>query len=414
MAKTRLPVSLLLSFAVLVFFPSAASAQLVLGQYEDEAPLRTWNVFGFQTAPSLGRGETTFAIASDSSSALTNPALLLDLPRFTATLGLTSSFASLNKFSLVNTGVLRTSGNPSLLLQALDFGGLTYRFKGWALGLSIALIEIYNRPGINYEASSNGIPFYALNFSQEGILRNTNLSVARRLSRRIQVGLGINLISGHLKRNTVENYVSPSITISDRLSQDFSGFFINGGLIVKITDKWTSALVFRTAYTKKSQSQSQLEYIAPAGGTDIRIAASSSDSYKQPLVVGAGIDYKISARFRVVSDLSFFNWSAYKIEYFDEAPERNFKDTLKWGLGTEYFIPLRIFKVDGFIPLRFGVVYDPQPMKEPVSAYTCFSAGAGFHWRMIALDLGASFGREKGSGNSLEARRISVSLSVGL
>ena len=414
MPKPSLLAPLLSILVVLSVFPVDASAQLVLGQYEDEAPLRTWNLFGFQTAPSLGRGDTAFTVPGDGSAALANPALLLDLPRFTATLNATSLFVSLHKFSIVNTGVLSTSANPSLGLQALDFGGLTYQFKGWALALTVALMEIYDRPSTRYEASYNKVLYYTLDFSQKGILRNTNLSLARRLGRRLQIGLGLNLVSGELKTDLVETYQENGITISDHKSQDFSGFYLNGGIIARFTDKWAAALVFRTPYTRKSPGKSQLEYTAPAGDTDIRITGSSSDTYKQPLAIGAGVSYKFNSNFQVVSDLSFFNWSAYKIEYFGEATERNFKDTLKWGLGAEYAVHLRIFKADGLVPLRIGAVYDSQPMKKPDSAYAYFSAGTGFHWKKIALDVGGSFGREKGSGNSLEARRISLSLCLQL
>jgi len=410
----RLSASLhLIILAVFLAFPVSASAQLVLGQYEDEAPLRTWNIFGFQTAPSLGRGDTAFTIADDCSVALTNPALLIDLPRFTATLNAPSYFTSLYKFSLINTGVLSTTRNPSLTLYALDFGGLSCQFRGWAFALTAALVEIYDRPSVRYEASYHGTLYYTLDFSQEGILRTTNLSIARRLGR-FQVGLGFNLASGDLKREIVETYLDPGITISDNKSQKFSGFFLNGGIVARITDKWGAALVFRTPYTKKSESKSELEYSAPAGGTDIKIAADSSDTYKQPLVLGLGISYKFSPNFQVFSDLSYFNWSGYSVEYFGEEMERNFRDTLKLGLGAEYVVHLRIFKADAFIPLRIGAAYDPQPMQEPNSAYTYFSAGTGLRWRMISLDFGASFGREKGSGNSLEARRISLSLSIHL
>jgi hypothetical protein len=412
--QIRCPVILALFLALLLAFPALSSAQLVLGQYEDEAPLQTWNIFGFQTAPSLGRGETGFTIASDCSAALTNPALLADLPRLTATLNATSYYTSLYKFSIINTGVLSTGRNPSFTLYALDFGGLSYQFKGWALAVTVALVEIYERPSARYEASYNGQLYYTLDFHQNGVLRNTNLSVAHKIGSRFQAGVGFNLVSGDLTREVTETYLDPGVTISDNKSQDFSGFFLNGGIAAKITDKWRAALVFRTPFSKKSQSKSDLDYSAPAGGTNIKISADSSDTYKQPFVLGLGASYTVSPEFQVFSDLTYFNWSAYKVVYFGEEKVRNFKDTLKFGLGAEYSVRLRVFQADASVPLRAGLVYDPQPMKEPGSSYIYFSVGTGLHWKMIALDFGASFGRESGSGNSLEARRISLSLSVQL
>jgi hypothetical protein len=61
------------------------SAQLVLGQYEDEAPLGTWNIFGAPSAPSVGLG-VSFVRATDPSISLTTPALLAGLPRFSIAL----------------------------------------------------------------------------------------------------------------------------------------------------------------------------------------------------------------------------------------------------------------------------------------------------------------------------------------
>ena len=83
MTTTRALSYCLLVLAILIALPVASPAQLVIGQYEDEAPLRTWNSFGLALASSLGRGETMFALADDCSAALSNPALLADLPRLT-------------------------------------------------------------------------------------------------------------------------------------------------------------------------------------------------------------------------------------------------------------------------------------------------------------------------------------------
>ena len=91
-------------FLLLVFAPALAlltslpaSAQLVVGQYEDEAPLRTWNTFGIPSAPSVGLGGTQFARAFDSSVALVNPALLMSLPRYSVTLTGAWTWASMFK-----------------------------------------------------------------------------------------------------------------------------------------------------------------------------------------------------------------------------------------------------------------------------------------------------------------------------
>jgi hypothetical protein len=399
---------------VMSIFPAAASAQLVLGQYEDEAPLHTWNVFGIQTAASLGRGDTGFALADGAAAALTNPALLAGLPRLTISLNGTLCNASLYKFSLVNTGVLSTSENLAISPRALDFGGVSLQIGPWAVGLSAALTEIYDRPRVDYEYSPGANLAYSLDFSQTGFLRQVNLALARRLGARFRLGLGFNFVDGELDRVTEENYFNPDITISDRKNQAFSGFFLNGGITASISPRLDLAFVFRTPFVKKSESQSELRYVAPAGGTDIRIAADSSDSYNLPMILGLGAGYEISPNFQILADLSYFNWSKYKVEYFGESLTRDFKNTFKAGLGAEYSLVLRLFNSDARLPLRLGLGYDPQPMRDPSSAYTCFSAGAGLHWKILALDFGASFGRESGSDHSLATRRLAISVNVGL
>ncbi len=76
MKKKRL-LSLSITLLLLwLFLLSPAWSQLVLGQYEDEAPLRSWNQYGFLGATSLAVGGTRFAFATDCSTSLANPSLL--------------------------------------------------------------------------------------------------------------------------------------------------------------------------------------------------------------------------------------------------------------------------------------------------------------------------------------------------
>ncbi|MDH7512321.1 MAG: hypothetical protein QHH14_05170 [Clostridiales bacterium] len=413
MAKRFILTSLVV-LAALLFFPTASSAQLVLGQYEDEAPLRTWNIFGFQTASSLGRADISFALASDSAAALTNPALLFSLPRFTVTLSGTESSTSLYKFSIVNTGVLSTEDNLSLNLYAVDFAGISFHSKGWAVGLAVYLSEIYDRPRVSYEYYYRGALTYTLNFHQTGLLRNFSLALARKVSGRIQAGIGLTFFSGEFSRKIEEEWLTSGVAISDAKKQEFSGFYANAGVLVHVTEKLDLALVGRTAHKKKAPATSELVYDSSSTGTNIRIDGEATNTYEQPFVAGLGASYRFLPRLMVAADVAFFNWAGYRADYFDEELGRDFKNTIKASLGAEYAAPVRLFKKEAAIPIRAGVGYDMQPMKEPRSAYTYFSAGAGFYWSMICLDFGASFSRENGSGNSLTTRRMALSLTIKL
>jgi long-subunit fatty acid transport protein len=413
MAK-RFVFPVILALILILAWPQISRGQLVLGQYEDEAPLRTWNIFGFHTASSLGRADTSFALGSDISAALTNPALLLSLPRFTATFNGTASSASLYKFSIINTGVFSTSDNISLNLYALDFAGVSFKSSGWAVGLAVYLSEIYDRPQASYEYQYRGELAYTLDFHQTGLVRNFSLALARKISSRIQAGLGLTFFSGDLSREIKEDWLADGFSISDTKKEEFSGFFANAGILVRVTEKLDLALVGRTAYKKKASVTSELVYDAPSGGTEIRIAAEATNTYEQPLVAGLGACYRFSPQLKAAADVAFFNWASYRVRYFDEELSRDFRNTIKASLGAEYAAPVRLFNKEAAIPIRVGIGYDEQPMKEPLSAYTYFSAGAGLSWSIIRLDFGASFGRESGSGNALTTRRIALSLTLKL
>jgi len=410
----RLRAAIVLFGLAFASFPLLARAQLVIGQYEEEAPFRTWNSFGPATASSLGRGGTCFAYASDSSASLSNPALLLLLPKWTATVNGSLHYASFFKYSLVNTGVLRSDGNTALSLYALDFLGASLHMGKWAFALTFGINEFYDRPSAQAESSYGGTVFYSVGMTQEGILRNLNFSAARSINDWLSAGLGINVSMGNLRREVVEQWTTADISITDRKTRDFQELYLNGGLLMNLADRVRLAAIFRTPYSRTSKNESFLEYSASAGKTDIKMEASSEDKVKQPLILGLGASCKILANLNAALDISYYNWSHYAIDYFGETLERNFRDVVKLGAGIEYQSSFKLFGRRADSPIRLGLVYDPQPMKVPRSSYLSFTFGSGISWQNFELDIGALIGRESGSGNSLEARKISVSLSVQL
>jgi hypothetical protein len=387
---------------------------MVLGQYEDEAPFRTWNTFGITTARSLAMGETQFTLGSDCAVSLTNPALLTRLPKITFAVSSSFNIAQLYRYSIVNTGPFYTRENLSIRVIAFDFAGASIRLKKWTLALSIGLIESYDRPLAEDVYDPAGTVLYLLRVDQEGNLKNINFSIARKLFGGLSVGIGLNYAYGFLEKDISEQLNAGSIAITDSKSHKFQGFYLNGGLVWKLADKIEVAAVFRMPYVKKSKSESFLNYLSPGGDTDIIIEASSRDEYKQPFVAGIGVSYKFSPKLRAASDFTFYNWSKYRVNYFEEELRRDFKDIIKIGAGIEHLSSRRVFGQEVNIPLRAGLIYDPQPMKEPNSSYYYLSLGTGIHWGKFLFDGAVILGRESGSGNSLTASKVALSLSFRL
>jgi len=396
---------------IFLFFPCQARPQLILGQYEDEAPVRTWNTLGIELAPSLACGGAQTAAGWDASAALVNPALLCGLPKVTVAANGSYTSASMFRYSILNTGVFSAQANLTESVYALDFGGVSFRTGDWAFAYSTALLEIYGRPPLDYQIHSQAGVVYTIQALQNGDLRNFNLSVARRLSHRLAAGLGCNLVSGRLEKTISENFVADGITIEDRKNQNFKGFFMNAGFSLLLSESVNLAVAVRTPYARRSDSRSLLEYRAPAAGTDIRISASMEDEYRQPWAAGAGASWRPSLDLKVSADLWFFKWSSYSAVYFGEEKERNFTDVIRLAAGLEYISDYRLFGRTLRSPLRIGISYDPQPMKAPRSAYAYVTFGTGVVFGRIRIDFAGAIGKESGSGRSLSAKRGAITLS---
>lgn len=394
----------------LAFFQKPAQSQLILGQYTDEAPFRTWNILGIATASALAMGNTHFASSADCSASLINPALLSKLPKFSFILSSSSNTASFFRYSIVNTGVLFSAKGLPHSFLAFDFAGVSIKIRNWVIAVNKATLENYSRPEAELEQQYRNSPYYSLSFSQKGALGNINIALSRKLHKKLAVGIGFNFLSGSMEKNLEEKWLYPDITIIDRKSHDFKGFYINGGFYLDFSDKATFSLIFRTPYQKKSQSESLLRYQAPAGNTDIRIESSANNSYKLPLVLGIGLHYNLSKSFQLASDFSFFNWSRYEIQYFEEKLKRDFKDIVKASAGVEYSTYPKIFNQNIKISYRAGVGYDPQPIKDLNSYYLYLSLGSGISFKKFFLDAGILIGKEYGSRTDLTARVVAVTV----
>jgi hypothetical protein len=391
--------------AGLLFAVVPASAQLALGQYEDEAPLGTWNVLGAPSAPAIGLGGTQCARAWDVSASLANPALLASLPRLTASLAVSYGAASFFRYSLVNTGVVESRSNLSMGVFGLDHGGVAWRSGPWAFAVAVAAPESYGRPGV--VVADGG---YQLTFRQTGYLRLLHAGIARRLPWGLTLGLGRNYATGKLDRTTVEQTadILRVVTITDEKHESFKGLYLNAGLAWTATPKLTAALIVRSPYGKDADGSSLVRYEVPVEGTDIRIDATATNAYRQPWIVGTGVAYGFAPAWTATVEAAWFGWSRYEVSYFDEPLDRPFRNILRAGAGVQFMARAGSGRKPG-IPLRLGIALDPQPVTSVRSTYLNLTFGAGLEYRTVALDFGAAIGRENGSGRDLRVGRIVLS-----
>lgn len=391
-------------------FPRSAPAQLVIGQYEDEAPQRSWNAFGVPAPVSLALGEARFALVSDASAALVNPALLSRLERFTLALSASYGKAEFYRYGIVNTGPVSSEENLRAGLYALEFGGASIRRGRWAFALAAGLVEDYGRPEVRTSYTSRDTLVYTLLWRQTGLLRVFNASVAFDFGGGVSAGLGLNLAAGRHERSLREEYPADGVVITDERTRDLRGGYVNAGLAWRARPGLLFGLVFRSPCAGKADGRSVLGYEASGAGTDIRIDGSASDTFRRPWVAGAGFSWAISRRFRAAADAAFFAWSTYRAEDFGEPLPRDFRNILRAGGGLEYSAFYRLGGRQVRMPFRVGFLLDPQPMKTPRSAYACLTFGTGLELGRFRLDGAAQVGRESGSGRALSVARLAIGL----
>ena len=404
----------LLPGLILIQPPTAAAQMMRLGQYEEEAPLRTWNLFGNLTASQMAMGGTRFAHAAPQavglSAAQANAALL---PRLPGQLTLSASGAfqrsELNAYGPVNTGVFITTGNPGVNNWALESGGIALRYRGWAVALTASISSYFDRPALYVDEEYEGQVVYAIEFAQNGFSRTYNLALSRQVNSWLAAGLGINYTSGSRERETVENIYYRNITLGDAKALDFDAVFLNGGITLDFHQDLTLGIVFRTPHTLSGDGESSVTNLTPPL-TDIRIEASGESRYRQPLVLGAGAEYRPADNVRLAADATFFNWASYEVDFFDENVPRDFKNVLTLSAGAEYRAAFRIKEELFHIPLRVGISYDPQPVTSLDTAYTYVTGGLGLSHRNFFVDVGGRIGWESGSGAGLRAFQANITV----
>lgn len=395
---------LFLSLLLAAALPLAA--QYVPGQYEDEAPFRTWNSFPYIGASALGRGQTSFAWGTDATVSPSNPALLVTLPKWTMTLGGSLHNATALRYGPVNSGPVSSDEPLGHTLISWDHAAASFHSGRWAFSAAVFLSETFDRPIAEISESYYSWT-YVFRYSQSGILRTYHLAASFRLLTGLAVGLGLNIDSGRLEIEMFED-IYGSYQITGTKKADLTGLYLNGGLFWDISPAVRAALTFRTPSTLEAETETVDRFTHPAAGTDISIDGASQDSFRRPLAVGGGISAQFGPRFRTLAEVSWFRWSDYRAVWIGEEQDRGFRDVVRISAGGEYVTDFRLLGKNGKAPVRLGIVYDPQPASVPKSAYLGLTLGTGLEIGSFRLNLGALISVESGSGDRLRGNRISL------
>ncbi|MDD8030949.1 MAG: hypothetical protein PHQ25_03010 [Acidobacteriota bacterium] len=393
---------------ILLLSPTAfGQTQAGPGQYTEEAPLGSWNIFGLETASSLGSGLCQMARVGPASI-LVSPAVTSLNPGTSFSLNLSFNQTQLFKYWLVNTGVLKTNGNLPFRCWQLDYLGLSQKISHWTLGFGWALTENYGRPGLDYNHFEEGVLYNQLNLWQNGHQTNYAFSLARELNRRLSLGVSFIWYRGHLERNLEESWPVDNIKMIDYRYQKIKGFYPVFGLSYILTDWLFVALSLIPAHERKVHGQNNFNYDSPQ--TDIEIVGQASDIIKRPLITGLGARVTLRPNLSGYLEAVYFTWKNYSFSYFGETQTRNFRNVVRLGTGIEYRTKLRFLGRLWTTPYFLGLTVDPQPMTEVSSTYFFLTFGSGISTDLMALSFSTAIGLETGSGQHLKHQRISITL----
>jgi hypothetical protein len=185
---------------------------------------------------------------------------------------------------------------------------------------------------------------------------------------------------------------------------------LTSGLIFRPTAKLSLAVVTRSPYRKKAEGTSLYQFENAATFTDIRIESSASSRFDQPLIVGAGAGYSPQKNLRYSFNISYFNWSRYSVEYFEEKRIRDFRNSLKVYGGVEFLKDLRLFGRIVDAPFRVGFSYDPQPQKAPSYRYLYLTFSSGVDFGKLSTEIAIKLCTERSSGENLGGQHLALSL----
>jgi long-subunit fatty acid transport protein len=202
--------------------------------------------------------------------------------------------------------------------------------------------------------------------------------------------------------------------ISDDRERSFAGWVPQAGLAWDVSPAWRIGASLRPAWTRRGASRARVEFRSGEIPGGIVEESEWDDALGQPWTLGLGSSLRPLPGLTLAADAVWFDWSGYVPSLHGEAPERGFRDVVRLAAGAEYLSSLRMFGLELGYPLRIGLVYDPQPMREPRSAYLDFTLGTGLEWQGLRLDLGVLAGRERGSGAGLTIRKVALGLSARL
>lgn len=337
-----------------------------------------------QNASGLGNAYAgAAAAAEDASTVFFNPAGMSLVPgRQAVVVGhLIKPSARFN-----NTASTAAAGGFGTGPNGGDAGDLVFvpnAYLTWQLDQKWTAGVGFNAPfGLSTDYETNWVGrFHALRSDLKTI--NVNPSIAYKVSDSLSLGAGLNWQRAEAELTKAVNYsfvaaaagiggVAAGSEGTNNISGHDSAWGYNLGVMLSLSPQTRVGLTYRSAigYTlggtvtyagRPAALQAALG--APAIAAQIGDGPVTAD-LKLPAIASAALKHSISARWDVLADVTWTQWSSFKSlvvvraggVLLENTPE-NWSDTWRAGLGFNY-------RPDDRWTYRVGVAYDQSPVPE--------------------------------------------------
>jgi hypothetical protein len=350
------------------------------------------------SARSLGLGGTGFASQTSPDALVVNPALLAwgNGPAEALLSGIISRRQESRSYPVYDSFDAVLVYNEYAMNDHLFSGangGIRFTVPQNlvpAISLGVGTFNIYShdyryKEEVRDRYSSGGVIDRILGWNRidmDGEVRAILLGAGVEPVQNLAVGISAGAVLDHLGNTWSVDYTNP----------DSSDLFVRDDLK---TDGTSWMLTIGAAYRFSPRVTAGLRAAMPLGNWELTASREvpgqplfpdmSSVSYKYPLSVGWGVQYRPMSLYRpnLMLDMSWTNWSKTEIN----GVRQGFDDILEISAGVEQ----RVFEN---IPVRFGAAYIPSYLDRELTL-TMISLGTGFRSGAFELDVATQFGHRK-------------------
>jgi len=367
-------VSFLLVLAVGLIFWLAGNLEAQSDEYFGH-PLGSTNILGIYSPLASAAGETILSFPGPQAAFL-NPASMTLTSGFNLAVSTRLSHAYARNIYNYDDQVAsykRTTFYP-------EFAGLMAGNEKWRIALAYSLVEEYNRPKIfNYN-----------NFDeQDGKLHNFGLSVARKITDKVSIGLSAAYRTGQI--NHTRYYDSSQENRG--WDVDIHSFIFDFGLIWEVNQTVTLGLALRPPYKMKVKYYMYEELLETG---DINYSIRIKGSYRFPLVLTTSSRIKVLDNLSFFSDISYWDWSSSESSQIPEYLNDIYvlgsqKDIVRLSGGLDYALRLKS-NVENNLHILAGYIHDPQIYRSWQGnrvANDYFTFGLGLELKKFQLGVSA-------------------------